>query len=174
MSLETIKKEEMESMRVLAETNMKISEAKAALSGIETSKDEFMAAREKEALEVVASTLEKIAEMLKDIGTNYEKLKEIRGLVLNIVDFADTFSKQIVSMKEELSESSEKATEKIRSWRLELEKREEEIKASLLSIESEKSALSEAWEKLRKAQKRLESDQKALAVAYKEIQNKKI
>lgn len=174
MKIETLNKESMEAMKTLADTNLAISNAKSVLSDIVESKDKFLESREREAVDAVKAVLEKSSNMLNEIGENHESLKEIRGLVTNIVDFARNFSAEISKAKEDLEEGSSETVRTIRRLRLDLEQKEGEIKKSLLSIDSEKKSLEEAWNALRKARKQLDSDQKALALAYQEIQNKKV
>lgn len=164
----------MAAVRELAETNVKISVAKNTLSSILTTKDEYLKKRELEAVEMIKGVLDRSTILLSDISKNFEAIKEVKGLVTNIVEFAQTFSEEMKVMKDDLAKDTEKTIEAVHTWKASLDAREKDLKDSMAVIESEKKLLKQGQVVLEKAQRRLRSDQSALKTAYQEIQSKKL
>jgi len=164
----------MEAIKALAETNMKISEAKNALALIKKEEVSYLEQREKEATERVSRILGESNELVKQTKGNYEDIKQflntVSSLALSVVESQETLELLIASFNE-----------KSRLWEAETKKQEEEIEeikkhmvADKAYIQAEHKNIQKQHEKIRNEQKKLDADRGTLERAIKRLKEGRI
>lgn len=91
MSEHIVDKEKMDAFKALADTNMKISEAKGILFKLQETETEYLEAREKKVLERIQKVVEESQELVNEAKENYQEMVELGRLTSD-------FSKSLVAL----------------------------------------------------------------------------
>lgn len=121
----------MDSMRALADTNIKVSEARVALSNIKEAESKYLAEREQKALLVVDKAIKDSAELLAEAKGNYQ---QIIDLYRTMSEFSAFLGKEYESFKSLMTEFDERS----RAWEAAASKREAAISELRVQIEADK------------------------------------
>jgi len=104
MEIHTLEKNKMDVVRALAETSVKVSEARALLESMKTDQAKFVAERELKALEAVDKALTESKTTLDQASNNYEEAKVLLASISGFSDYLKDahleFKKLITSFKE--------------------------------------------------------------------------
>ncbi len=175
MNENIITKEQMDSMKALAQTNMEISKARGLLFQLEETETIYLENREKKAMDKIKKALDESKGLLIETNKNWS---EVQGLY-------ETASKSSVflgEMYENMDGIIKDFTERSKSWEEhidtqleEIAKQNQDIKIQRVEIENSKTMLLKRDKSLKEAQILLESRQAALESNYrteKELWNK--
>jgi len=165
--METVNKEKMESLRLLAETTIKISEAKNTLQELKSKQEEYLTLREDMAQKHIQKILEESKELLENTHSNYTK---VNVFCREVMSYADGLSEMQVGVQNLLETFKNKAIQ----WEKNAELQTIELSHQKKLVEQDKENLKE-WEKriekdkknIEKEKALIESRQKALETSYK-------
>lgn len=99
--------EDFEGATVLAEIGVKIATARAQLSTLESTKEEYLDGRAAEAAERIAEVLTQSAELIEEIGKNHKDLVGYRTAVDNYLDDVRYLIQVVKGWKEAFDKSCE-------------------------------------------------------------------
>lgn len=170
----TITKEQMDSMKALADVNIKISEAQNLLFKLQETETEYLVEREGKAVERIQKVLEDSKEILSEIDKNYEKVQQFAS---TITSFSETLNKSFDSFVKLLSDFRErsdlwdkevKATEE----KIDLEKRD--IHTQRIQIENDTKANQQKEKMLKDEWVKIESDRGLISRTVERLKQGKI
>lgn len=174
MKTEEISQEKMEALKTLADTNVKIGEARGILSNLKAEEAVFLDEREKKALERVQQILDESEETLKEAFTNYE---EIRKFFSNVSDFAN-FLLEAYNDFQELKKTHD---EYAQSWEKKVESTENHLAEirKLIKIDQEQNAedrkaIDKAWKEIGEAKRGMRSERETLDRAIKRLEENRV
>lgn len=87
MEIQTIKTEEMEALKALADANVKVSEIRGIIAKLKSEESAYLEEREKKALERVSKILEDSETVLKEALANYEAIHQFAKDTTELADF---------------------------------------------------------------------------------------
>lgn len=167
-------KEQMESLKALAETNLKLSEAKNLLFKLQEEETAYLQAREKKALDRIKKTVEESRELVRVAEENHS---EIKNLYIETSNFAEN----LVKLQEDFKLMLESFEERNISWEKDIGKQQDDIaqikkemKIEKLQIENDIKSLERSRQKLEEDQKKLKSDRGTIERAIKRLKENRI
>lgn len=153
----------MDALKALADTNMKISEAKNALATIKKDEAEYITAREAKALDAIQRVLDDSAALIKQAKENYTELgdlyKSASELATFVIEAQGNFKKMIADFEERNVLWQEKVT-----------KQEAEMVSLWKQIKTDKTEIANEKKNIARAQKKLDDDKKKIADEWGEIE----
>lgn len=166
--IKELEQEQFNSVKMLADTSLKISEAKNTLFKLQEEETQYLIEREKKTINTINKTLENSAGLVKTIKDNHE---EVRQYSRTITAFAD-YLKEMYDKFKVLQESF---VERNKLWEQNMKRQEEiiakqrkEVEAEQKLIKLDEEKLKEMREDLEKTKILIESRQTILAASYEE------
>lgn len=167
-------KQHMEALQSLANANVKISEAKESLSKLMAQETEYLTAREGKAIQRVNEVLVQSKEVLKEIGSNYDKVKEYESLVSEgakfLSELLEKFSALVVAKET-----------RYEAWEKELDSQEETIlsqrnslKMDAVNIDALRKQQDARNIELNKLERKIQDERGTLDRAIKRLKEKRI
>lgn len=167
--MELVTTEQINSLKILADTNLKISEAKNTLLKLQEEEKEYLQKREEEVHLMIAKVLDDSKDLLEETKYNYKEVKNFHNVTLSFSDFLKEMYEKYRIFVEGFNERSDlwneiynKQIEEIGELRKDIDKDNEEIKRKNKTLEEDK-------EKLKKDRRHVESQQQTLETSYKEL-----
>jgi thioester reductase-like protein len=168
--IEKLEKEQFDTLKLLADTNIKISDAKDTLNKLQDSESEYIISREEKVTEAINKLLEESSELLSQVHTNYQKVNDFCTVVSSYYDFL----KEIHTKFEKMLDTSKKRDE---LWEENIRNQNQSIANQRKIIEEDRKRLDSDEENIKNKKKQLEKDiiylesrQETLSVSYKEEQ----
>lgn len=141
MEIHTIDKQQMDSMRILAETNMKVSETKNSLITLQQAETDYLVKREVKALDRIKMLFANSADILEQTKNNYKEVREILTWASDLVTY---IKEATINFQKLISEFEERDT----LWHEEVGRQEEkfetlkrQIKIDQVRIDNDKKSL---------------------------------
>jgi DNA repair ATPase RecN len=167
----TIDKQKMEAIKALSDTNMKISEAKNALSKLQETEKEYIKEREARVLKQIQQNLKDSEDIIAKTNSNYVKVQDLYKIVCGFVDYIN----ETLTVLEETVSSFDKVSSKfeseVKEQEIEIESIKKTLKLDTVQIQNDKKSLIAKEKRLDDIKKHLESRQSALEKAYKVDKN---
>lgn len=174
MNIQEITKENMEAMQTLADTNVKIGEAKGSLEAIKAIEIAYLEAREKKAVSVVQKVLEDSKALLSEAATNYLKVKELSAT-------ASSFARFLIEAHDSFKQLVVKFEEKGILWEEQVKRQEDEfvklrndIKRDRILLDNDQAALDTRRKQMDVEKRKLDDDRQTLDRAIKRLKEGKI
>lgn len=164
MSIEhTISQEHMASLQALAETNVKIGEAKGTLLKLKSEETEFLKEREKKGEAIIQKMLEDSGALLIEVRSNYSEVRSLCSEASSFAGFLIEMSEDVKRMVDEFHTETTIWDQKVAIKEAEFEKIRQDLKKDRVlldndrqSIEDQKKKIAEAWRKVADEQGTLE------------------
>lgn len=148
-------RDHMEALNALAQTNLKIGEARGLLVKLQEDETFYLIERERKAEMVIQGMLERSGTLLAEISKNYAEVMEYSRDVASLGEF-------IVSMSEDLRRMVEEFDAKDAAWWVKVGKQNEEfekirkdikrdqilVNNDRIAVEAEKAKIALAWRKI--------------------------
>lgn len=166
MEITELEKSKMDSMKELADTNIKISEAKNLLFKLQEDETQYLVVREKKALEKIQKALDDSKELLDKTHKNYEKIHEFCQSVSSYADFLSETHKKFQEMLEVFKSRNQIWDGNAKQHYEELARQRKIVEQDTQAIEQREKQIKEAQEGLEKDRKRIESLQATLLTSY--------
>lgn len=167
----TIDTQQMNSMKVLAETAMKISEAKGLLFKLQETETEYLDSREKKAMAKIQKLLVDSQDLLDKTKNNHEEIREYAKTVSSFADFLTETYDKFQGMLQNFNERNElwdqnikRQTEIIADQRRQVESDEKHVREDEIKLKNYKK-------ELEKEKAQIESRQAALIISYETEKN---
>lgn len=162
--IETVNKETMESLKKLADINSQVSEAKATLIKLQSTKDEYILNREKETTLKIDSLLEQSKENLDKIRENNQEVTTLFNTIVSVTGFLEEIHENYLKIADDF-------TKKTSDWSLKIEKQEKILAEERKIIETDKKSIAIARELIAKRQKHLSDTATHIASQQQQIKN---
>lgn len=169
MNIQEISKEQMDSLKVLADTNVKVGEAKGALAKLKEIEVDYLKEREAKAVLIVDKVLTDSRELLGEALKNYQEVKQLGNTASSYAGF-------LVEIHESLDGLIKAFEEKSGAWEAqtkvqedEFEKIRNQIKADRAILENDRKTLEVREEKARQTDKKLRDERETLDRAIKRL-----
>lgn len=108
-----IDSQKMSALHALAETNLKISEARAHLNELDEKETEYLVAREKRVMERITALLEESRIAIAEVQENYNGIKQFYSDVCVYVSKVTKIGDDLLTLLEKFDEVREKTDETI-------------------------------------------------------------
>lgn len=165
----------MESMKVLADTSMKISEAKGVIFKLQETETEYLVEREEKAMTRINKLFSDSKDLLDKTKNNHEEIRKYAATVSEFHEFLNKTFDTFQSLLSNFNERNDLWERNIRKKEEEMASMKEEIKAEQKLIEIDKKDIEEKRKSIKQAQEQIESRQTTLLQSYnseKELWNK--
>jgi len=169
-----INKETMDSLKALADTNMKISEAKSTLYTLQKEQVEYLRNREKLTLEQVQKVLDNSKALVRETNENYEQVKTFYNTVSSYAQFLSEAHTNFDSLIGVFAEKSELWSQEIKRQEDEILTQKNRLKADHAKITDEREGIERAKVKLQEVERKLTSDRGTLERAIQRLKNNRI
>lgn len=162
----------MNSLKALADTNLKISEVRTTLIKLEETETEYLEGREKKAVEKIQKVLDESKDLVEKTQNNYA---EVHQLCVTASEFSETFTKIYVQFKEMLLEFDARSE----LWNKEVERQISEfteikklIKLDKQTIENDKKGIEQSRKTIKNDQTHIESQRAQIKSAFEVLKQK--
>lgn len=173
-TIQTIDKQSMEALQLLADTNVKIGQAKGILESLKQTEATYLEEREKKATKHIEKAFKESSQLLENIQQNYA---EVHHLLTTASSFVVYLSETQERLQAVMSAFDQKAT----LWEEQAKKHEEgvadakrKVAIDQKRIEIDKKTIAKAWNSIRDAEKKIESDRGLLERNIKRLKEGKI
>lgn len=156
MDIEKLNKEQFAALKELSQVQLDISKARAGLSALKEGTAEYLAQREKQAENVIKDVFEKSANIIKEIGKNYEEISQLHRESSDIVTQVTGFAQGIATLSERFSGYMQIERKKIDARTVELSEMEQ-------SLKNERKNIREEYANIENIKKELETKETQLA-----------
>jgi hypothetical protein len=130
----TVDKQTMDSLKALADVNIKVSEARSLLSTLQAEETEYLEAREKRALGRIQKVHDESAMLIKQTGDNYEDVHTLCVSVTELAGFITEAYGKFASLKETFDDRAV-------AWEAHIKEKESEVAALLKLAEADRVKL---------------------------------
>ena len=169
MQIETLKTEEYESVKKLADLSVKISEAKDTFAKLQATETDYLELREKKATEEIQKILDDSSDLLDKTYKNYDEINTFCNVVSSYADFLDEVYGKFQGMVENFNKKNELWSKTIKEQTIQLSDLEKKLtKDSEIIKEKEKMIVKQSKE-LEKERTHIESQQATLETSYNEL-----
>lgn len=164
---QTITKEQMDMMKILAETNLKISDARNALFGLEEKETQYLVEREEKAVKRIAKALKASQDLVDKTGDNYAKISEFCARLCEYADFLNASQAKFQGLVELFNQRNALWEENMKIQEEDIARQKNLIKQDLKMIENKENGILESEKRLKGEAARIESRQAALEQSYR-------
>ena len=174
MNEHELSKEHMDSMKALANTNMKIGEAKSTLLKLEEQETSYLEEREKKVLVRIDKILEDSKGLLAEAQANYSEIRELNTTVSSFSDFLLKAYDSFVGMLKDFREKNELWDSKVTAIEEGFAQIRQDISNDKIRINNDQEALERAKGVLRDEQRKIVSDRGELERAITRLKEGRI
>lgn len=166
--------EQMIALEKLAETNLKVSEAKNALSLLKKQEIEYIEEREKKTLDRIQVLFDESKQIIAQTKKNYEEVHTFNNTVIS-------FSDALCEMHTKFSDILKDFDTREQKWSQEVTRQEKEaldirkmLKQEEARLENEKKNLDKSFKKLEDEKTKLKDERETLSRAIERLKKNKI
>jgi len=169
-----LEKTKMESIKAIADANLKVSEARNLLFKLQEQETEYLVVREKKAMDRIQLVMDTSKEMVKEADQNHLKIK---NLGVEISEFVNNLLEIQKNFQDLLTEFEERNVE----WERDIGKQQDDLveirnqqKVTLVQIENDQQNIALARKRLEDDQRKLDSDRGVVERTIKRLKENKI
>lgn len=169
-----LEKEKMDAMKALADTNMKVSEAKVTLANIKKLESSYLQEREQKVIAMIDSILAQSKDIIDEARGNYKQ-------VVDLFNTVSSFSKFLTEIHDGLLKTMESFSAHTKEWEKSVKLREDEIgdikkqiRCDQVRIENEKKGIEQTKLSLEKQQRIINDQRGTLERAFTRLKNNRI
>ncbi len=167
MELHQLEQTKMQIMSELANTNLKISEAKNVIFKLQEEETEYLIEREKKALGKIQNVLQESRNLIEETHQNYAQVEEFCQTLVGFSDFLNESHDKMSLMLETFKKKNELWDENVKIQYEEIARQRKIVEQDTKAIESREQRIEEARLNLVKEREQIESRQQALLISYK-------
>lgn len=153
-----LEKSKMDSIKEIADNNIKISEAKNALFKLQEEETEYLMVREKKAMHRIQKTVEDSAELVEEANKNHGQIKELGNEVSQFVQNLIKISSDYHQLLKEFEDRNVEWECNIGQQQDDIAKIKRHLNIEAVQIQNDKKSLEQAKKQLIDDQKKLASD----------------
>lgn len=174
MEIQELTKENMDSVKELAATNIKISEAKNMLFKLQSDEASYIEEREKKTLTKIQALLDESADILRQTHENYEQVHEFCREITSFCDFLSEAHGKFGGILENFQKHSDEWDKEFDRQNAELAEIRKNIIVERGILAGEKKGIEEARKGLEKEMAKMRDERGTLDRAIKRLREGKI
>jgi len=159
--------QKMQMLKEMADTNVRISDAKNLLFKLQEDETVYLEAREKKAMVKINKVFEDSKDLLDKTYKNYEEIHQFCQKVNEYADFLSETHTKFQKILEVFEKKNELWEKNVKNTNEEIAKQRKIIEQDSKAIKIREERIDEENEKIKKEREHLESQQVALSVAFK-------
>lgn len=163
----------MDSIKALADTNLKISEAKNLLFKIQEEESNYLIERENKAIIKIQETLDSSRDLIKETKENYQEVHDLAHSASQFAGELIAFYEKLQDIKENFDKKSEIWEESVKKQNEEMSEIRKSIDIDKLIIENDKKSIEDAKIHIKSEYKRIESRNSQIKSALEVLNSKK-
>lgn len=164
----TIETEKMNSLKILSETNLKISEAKNALIKLKSEEEAYLSLREKKALDEIDNALKKSEELLQKTQHNYQEVRDLYTTASELSQFVVECYGKFHDLVTEFNKRNELWEKRFKFQNEEIGRLRKQVETDRKAVEGDKKSLDDTRKKMETERTAIESQRSALSTSYAE------
>ncbi len=172
--IQELEQQKMESIRAIADANMKVSEAKNLLFKLQEDETEYLVLREKKAMDRIQKVVDESQEILKQADQNHGQIKELLIGASQLVQDLLKFQQGLQGLFTEFDERNVEWEQKIGKQQDDLAEIQKQQSIQKVQIENDNKSLEKGRLKLSQDQKKLDSDRGTVERAIKRLKENRI
>lgn len=174
MNTQVLEKSKMDAIKELADTSIKISEAKNIIFKLQEDETEYLVLREKKALEKIEKVVRESKELLEQSKSNYEEIHGLCRQVSELILFLTTTQSSLADLLREFNERSDLWDIEVKDQLAEIEevKRKNQIDKTL--IENDQKTIKVELKKLENEQIKINDQRETIKRIIERLKNNKI
>lgn len=172
MSIHELDKKTMDALQTLADTNVKISEAKASLLAIQQSETTYLEEREKKAIAKINDILDASDGIIKKIHSNHHEVTQFYNTVSSYVSFIAEIQEKLDLLIGEFNKQSDLWNKKTKEQEKKLGEIQKTLEIQQKNIETDKKSLERQKKSIEKEKLLIESRQAQIANALQVLAKK--
>ncbi len=169
-----ISKEHMDSLKALADTNVKIGIAKGALQKLEETETSYLEERENKAVLRIQKIFSDSKELIDGIKANYTEVKTLLNTASSFADFLVKAHEAFSGLVDRFNEKSIVWEAKVAEQEDEFAKIRQEIKNDKVRIANDKEALNSREAGLKLLEKKLRDERGTLDRAISRLKENRV
>lgn len=174
MNIETLKKEEFETVKALSEMSLKISEARQTLTELKNTETEYITERENKAVAQIQTIFDKSDSLVKQINKNHKDVNQLYLIVSEYKEFIEDGYNKFTELLNDFNERSTEWDLMVKDKYKEFSRLENEVKQSKESIKRDFDLIEKQKEEIRKEKIKLEDKQQIIKRTVERLKNKQI
>lgn len=152
----------MDSMKILAETNMKISEARNTLTSLQQDETKYLTIREEKALDRIKALFDKSSDIIEKTRSNYQEVRQILSWAGELVTFIVEASTNFKKLMDDFAERNALWNEQVGKQEEKFQALERQMKIDTVRLENDKKALESEKKEIANAKLKIESDREEI------------
>lgn len=174
MHEQELSKERMDAFRELAETNMKIGEAKNSLAKVKEAEEAYLKERDEKATERIQKIIEDSRDLLKEVKENYGEIHNLANTASSFAGFLLEMSDTFVGLLADFQEKDKLWNEKTKRQEEEFEQVRNEIRADKVKIKNDLEAITRKKQLLAEDRRKLDDERGTLERAINRLKEGRI
>jgi len=162
----------MDTIKELASTNMKISEAKNILFKLQEDETVYLEEREKKAIDKIQTILDESKDLLDQTHSNYEEVHQLCQMVSSFTEFLSEAHGKFSDMLETFQLRSDEWDAKVKKQEEEFAEIRKGIKVQQSHIENDKKTIAKNFKKIEEEKALISSRQQQIKVALQVLEKK--
>jgi len=174
MNEHIISQQNMDTVKALAETTAKVSEAKNILFKLQEEETEYLIAREKKALTKINSLYEESKHVFKDIQTNYQGAQDILKEVTNTTEFLNESHGKFQGLLKDFEEYQENWDKNCKNQEEKWAVLKREVEVEKVLIKNEKESIERQKTLLEQEKRKIEDQKETIKRTIERLKTNKI
>ena len=170
----TVDKQQMEGLQALAQTTMKVSEAKANLYKLEETETEYLVAREQKAMDRIRKVHDDSAALLQETQTNYAEVHQILRTVGEASAFIGEAYTAFKALLTDFEARNEAWEANCKAWEDHTKAVKDALKVERTKIENEKVSIETTKKGIAEDRRKVDDMRQTLDRAIKRLKDNRI
>ena len=162
METQVINTEKMEALKSLAQTNVKVGEAKGILLKLKAEESDYLNEREKKTLEKVNEIMLESESILKQAFSNYEEIKKFGSDVAEVAAFLAEAYKDFQDLQESFNQYNEEWQKSINATEARIKEMQDTLKADQDQLAADQKWVRGEEKKIAEDKRKIRSDRETL------------
>lgn len=172
MDVNIITKEKMDAMKDLAQTNIKVSEARNLLFKLQEDETSYLEMREKKVMNRINFTIEESRKVIEETKSNWTEIKSLYTVASDMVSTLNKLSLSLTESVTDFIEMNEQWERDIGKQQDDLEEIRRELKIENSVIENDKKDIKRHRKLIEEEKTLIESRQAQIKSALRELEIK--
>lgn len=163
----------MSQLQLLADTNVKIGEARGILADLEATKDNYLEEREKATIAKIADILRQSTNMIEQMNSNYTEIKSFHDTVISMVTFLSDIQTGVSNVVADFADQQTLFEEYVNQKETEFSSMQQNLELQTSAIKADKASIAQQYKSIAADKALIESRQQQIISAMKTLDAKK-
>lgn len=174
MNIQTVKKEEMEALKSLAETNLKVSEVKGTLATMKVEEGAYIKKREEKTLKAIEKLVKESSVVLGDAYQSYNDVHNLSKSSSEFALFLSEAHQDFLALKDTFEESTEAWKDHVEALEAGLEEVKKQIKLDKEEVKRDQDEIRKMTKVMNTEKKKLIDERETLKRAIIRLKEKRV